>query len=50
MALQDTLIGDKPVKVEVDFSQRVQTTVIIVIIAFVIITYLVIRHRKNTAS
>lgn len=48
MALQDALIGDKPVKVEVDFSQRVQVTVICVMIGFVIITYLVIRHRQKT--
>lgn len=46
MALTDAIIGDKPVKVEVDLSKSTQAIVICVIIGFVIITYLIVTHRQ----
>jgi hypothetical protein len=47
MALTDTLIGDKPVKVEVSITKDVRNIVIAVLVSFVIITFLIVRHRKK---
>lgn len=47
MALTDALIGDKPVKVEVDISDNARNIIVVVLFFITVLTISVLRSKKT---